>query len=97
VNLYETLGLVAIGAGLGVAVGTLPSTHHQPLLIAAAVLLGVVAGVVIFLALRKFVTQLKKPTEQTLAVLYVLTFLGVLLTTWAAAFGTFAIAGILNR
>ena len=43
------------------------------------------------------VTQLEKRTERTLAVLYVLTFLGVLLATWAAAFGTFAIAGILNR
>jgi len=96
-NLYEVLGLVAIGAGLGGSIGYAGSTEHSPLRVTVAVAVGVIAGVIAFLRIRRTVIHLKQPTERTLAILYVLTFFGVLLATWVAAFGTLSIAANLNR
>jgi hypothetical protein len=96
-NLYETLGLVAAGAGLGSAVGYAGGSERPLIQIAAAVVVGAIACVVIFLRLRSTVTHLKQPTERTLAILYVLTFFKVLLATWMATFGALSITGNFNR
>ena len=96
-TLYEILGLVAMSAGLAGAIGYEAATRRPLIPIAAAVVMGVMAGVIVFLRLGRIMIQLKQPTERTLAILYVLTFLGILLATWAAAFVTLSIAGSFNR
>src|SRR5262249_19119410 len=93
-NLHETLGLIAIGAGIGGSVG---GANCTILSIAAAVGVGLTAGAIAYLAGRKVVIQMDQPTERELSFLYGITFLGVLLATWAAASGTLAIAASLSR
>jgi len=96
-NLYETLGLIALGAGVGGAIGYAGDTHRSPVSIAVAAAVGIVAGVIAFLRMRKTVIHLKQQTERALAIQYVLMFLGVLLATWVTTFGILSIAGTLNR
>ena len=98
-NIYELLGLVAIGSGVGCAVGYVGSMQLPIIPTAVAILLGVTAGVIAFLKLRRTVIliHLKQPTERTMAILCVLMFVGVLLVTCVAEFVTLSITGTLNR
>lgn len=96
-NLYETLGLVALGAGAGGAIGYAGDTHRSPFSIAVAAAVGITAGVIAFLRMRKAVLNLQQPTERKLAIQYVLMFLGVSFATWVTTFGTLSIAETLSR
>jgi len=89
-NLYDVMGPTAIGAGVGIAYA---GAAHQPLAaIAVSLLLGVVAGAVTFIKIRKAVYGLRAAKQQTLAVLYVGTFIGSGVTSYLVALGSLAVA-----
>ena len=89
-NLYDVMGPTAIGAGAGIAYA---SAEHQPWApTAVSLLLGVIAGAVTFIKIRKAVYGLRAAKQQTLAVLYVGTFIGSGVTSYLVALGSLAVA-----
>ena len=84
-NLYDLMGPVAIGAGVGASYGTAQS-HGTAFWV--TLLVGAAAGVGAFIALRRL--TLKAP-EQSLASYYVATPVCVFLVTTIAAWAAGAI------
>jgi NhaP-type Na+/H+ or K+/H+ antiporter len=90
-NLYDIMGPFAIALGIGGCIGYARDTNQPGISIAATLVVGVLAGATTFVMLRRFVSRVDRATERTLALLYLATFLGVLLATCLAAFGILAI------
>jgi hypothetical protein len=89
-NLYDIMGPVAIALGIGGCIGYARETNQPGISVAAMFVVGVLAGATTFVMLRRLVYRLDRPTERTLALLYLATFLGVLFATCLAAFGILA-------
>jgi NhaP-type Na+/H+ or K+/H+ antiporter len=96
-NLYDIMGPVAIALGIGGCVGYARAANQAGISIAATLVVGVLAGATTFVMLRRLVSRVDKPTERALSLLYLATFLGVLLATCLAALGILAMIQAFGR
>jgi len=90
-NLFEQLGLIAIGGGTASAIAMEPKAQLSAICIAVAIILGLITGAATFLKIRSTMLALNRPSERLLALLYAGMFAAVLASSYIAAFAVFVV------